>query len=301
MANQISRRDFLRQMGIGLAGLGAWALTGGCQAIPIPTATVIPATITSTSTATVSATPMPPTATMIPLPTETSTPLPIATPTFSPKDIGQWVTPEMKAFLPNHEVKRGDISRKVAMLTYDDDGYTEQDIMTILDGLDKYKAKATFFFVGRGIKYRQNAIRRIVADGHQLACHGYYHDDPLTQLKSGKINEQFEAFLYDAADIVPGYRVRYFRAPFGEVDERVREVAAEWGLQHVLWTDNSNGWFEDGYQVVETVTPGAIILCHMFRYFDIQKTTDMARGLQDRGFTVETVDHGIDPHDRWEG
>lgn len=297
----MTRRDFLKRLMTGALACGALAL-GGCdrlRPLEAATATASP-TIVPTTTATGTPTPLPTaTATATATPSPTATVTPTQTATFSPGDLSHLVTEEMAAFLVQHEILRGDTTRKVAMLTYDDEPYNDDDLNFLLDALQKQNAKATFFFVGRALRYRKATVQRLVDEGHLLACHGYLHDVPLTQLSSAKIEEQFRNFFDDVAEIVPGYRVRFFRAPFGEVDGRVREIAAQWGLQHVLWTDISNGWFENAYKVVERVREGAIILCHMFRYFDLHEAEKMVVGLHERGFTTETVATGISPADCW--
>jgi peptidoglycan/xylan/chitin deacetylase (PgdA/CDA1 family) len=294
----MTRRDFLKRVATGALACGALSL-GGCERLQPSEIVVVPsATVTATDTPT----PLP-TATATVTSTATATNIPTLTPTatatFAPGDLSHLVTPEMAEFLVQHEILRGDTTRKVAMLTYDDEPYNDDDLNFLLDALQKQNAKATFFFVGRALRYRKTVIQRLVEEGHLLACHGYLHDVPLTQLSSARIEEQFDNFFEDVAEILPGYRVRFFRAPFGSVDERVRKIAAQWGLQHVLWTDISNGWFENAYKIVEQVSEGAIILCHMFRYFDLHEAEKMVMGLRERNFSVETVATGISPADLW--
>ncbi len=298
-SQHMTRRMFLRRMVSGALACGALALTGCDSQLQTPQQTLTP---TKLPTKTVAPTALPSvtaTSTSIPTPTVTATFTPTATPTFSPTEMSRWVTPEMATFLAQHEIVRGDTGRKVAMLTYDDQPYNEGDLNFLLDALQKQGAKATFFFIGRALRYCQATVRRLVAEGHLLACHGYLHEYPLTQLRSTEIEEQFRNFFEDVAEILPGYRVRFFRAPFGAVDERVRKIAAEWGLQHVLWTDISNGWYENAYQVVEQVDAGAIVLCHMFRYFDLHEAEKMVIGLRERGFTAETLETGMSAGDQW--
>lgn len=59
-------------------------------------------------------------------------------------------------------------------LTFDDGPsmYTDD----ILDILDEYGVKATFFVVGRGREPYEDAYRRIVAEGHTLGMHSYSHN-----------------------------------------------------------------------------------------------------------------------------
>jgi peptidoglycan/xylan/chitin deacetylase (PgdA/CDA1 family) len=45
----------------------------------------------------------------------------------------------------------------------------------VLEILDRYNAKATFFLLGRNIKSREHIVRQIAAAGHEICSHGYGH------------------------------------------------------------------------------------------------------------------------------
>jgi polysaccharide deacetylase family protein (PEP-CTERM system associated) len=51
----------------------------------------------------------------------------------------------------------------------------EQNTQRILDIFDQHRVKATFFTLGWVAERYPQLIRRIVDDGHELACHGYQH------------------------------------------------------------------------------------------------------------------------------
>lgn len=51
----------------------------------------------------------------------------------------------------------------------------EANTQRILDIFDAYRVKATFFTLGWVAERYPNLIRRIVEEGHELACHGYRH------------------------------------------------------------------------------------------------------------------------------
>lgn len=72
-------------------------------------------------------------------------------------------------------------------LTYDDgpSNYTE----SILDTLQSYNLKATFFVNGANVTLERRAIvKRIVEEGHILGIHSWKHED-LTLLKNEEIEE----------------------------------------------------------------------------------------------------------------
>ena len=109
-------------------------------------------------------------------------------------------------------VKVGDAN--TLYLTFDDgpNKYTDQ----VLDILDKYNVKATFFTVGTFAEYYPARIRRIVESGHTLACHTYDHEfntvysSPESMIESIK---RWERSVEAALGYLPEYKI--FRFPGG--------------------------------------------------------------------------------------
>lgn len=97
-------------------------------------------------------------------------------------------------------------------LTFDDGPsiYTQE----ILDILDKYDVKATFFILGKENDSAREAMKRIVEDGHTLAMHSYTH-------KYADIYASVEDFAEDFAKIqnyiydVTGVKSTVYRFPGG--------------------------------------------------------------------------------------
>ncbi len=105
-------------------------------------------------------------------------------------------------------------SGKVAYLTFDD-GPNKKNIATILDTLDEYGVKATFFTVG----YLVDAYPQLVADcaerGHAIGCHSYDHDYARIQKEGGLEAEisEWETAITAALGEVPDEKL--FRFPGG--------------------------------------------------------------------------------------
>ena len=73
----------------------------------------------------------------------------------------------------------------------------EKNTHKILDLLDKKQVKATFFTLGWIAERYPEIIKRIVADGHELACHGYEHIRVTEQTPN-----QFRSDVYKAKNIL---------------------------------------------------------------------------------------------------
>lgn len=123
-------------------------------------------------------------------------------------------------------------------LTYDD-GPSEFS-PKLYDYLDQVNVKVTFYMVGgQVVKFPDYALRAYKA-GHELAMHTWSHNYMTTLT-----NEQIVAELKWnelAIKEVTGVAPRYFRPPYGDIDNRVRDVAAALGFVPVIWNHDTNDW-----------------------------------------------------------
>lgn len=121
-------------------------------------------------------------------------------------------TPPTSLPLEAVNVKAGDSN--TIYITFDDgpNKYTDQ----VLDILDKYNVKATFFTVGTFAEYYPARIRRIVESGHTLACHTYDHEFGTVYSSPGAMIEsikKWERSVEAALGYLPEYKI--FRFPGG--------------------------------------------------------------------------------------
>ncbi len=106
--------------------------------------------------------------------------------------------------------EEGDIPR--VYLTFDDGPSDNTD--AILDILDDYNIKATFFVVGKDVDTYGDAYKRIVDDGHTIGMHSYSHN--YSAIYSSK--EAFESDFNEIHDLifdVTGVDSRFYRFPGG--------------------------------------------------------------------------------------
>lgn len=81
----------------------------------------------------------------------------------------------------NKEIGKIITNKKVVMITFDDGPSATAD-QEILDVLDKYNVKATFFMTGVNLlKYYtdsgiKNVVDRMIKGGHSIGNHSYYHN-----------------------------------------------------------------------------------------------------------------------------
>jgi peptidoglycan/xylan/chitin deacetylase (PgdA/CDA1 family) len=200
------------------------------------------------------------------------------------------------AFLAGHEIQKGDGTRRTVLMTYDDQGHRVW-IDQILDAYKLARGKASFFFTGESLALYAKQIQRIVAEGHVFGCHGFVHE-PHTAMGSDEIRRQTWEWLRIVEKIIPGYRVKFFRFPYGDRNERVRKVIAEFGLQSVHWNIESGGLDQGTFnKVVDNVFAGSIVLSHMTRYYDVYDAEKIVKRLKECGYSLESLETGRDPRD----
>jgi peptidoglycan/xylan/chitin deacetylase (PgdA/CDA1 family) len=132
-------------------------------------------------------------------------------------------------------------SRVQFALTFDD-GPNPSITPRLLDVLDQYRVKATFFVIGRFVRECPALTREISARGHLLGNHTQTHPN-LFWLSPRSIRSEVEQCQLVLRDTV-GAPAKYFRPPFGLRNPWVVSTARELGMQTVMWTLLPGDWRE---------------------------------------------------------
>ncbi|MEA2082395.1 MAG: polysaccharide deacetylase family protein [Elusimicrobiota bacterium] len=148
---------------------------------------------------------------------------------------------------------------KVA-LTFDDGPhpyYTKK----ILEILDSYSVKGTFFLVGKQAKKYPQLVRAIKSAGCEIGNHTYNHPR-LIYLNEATIKKEV-ASTTKLLESITGETIRYFRPPGGRYYFKTLECIN--GMEIILWTINTDDIYKPAnkiYREVITAEDGDIILMH---------------------------------------
>ena len=116
-----------------------------------------------------------------------------------------------------------------------DDGPDPLITPQVLDLLDRFECKATFFCIGERVAAHAGIARDIVRRGHQIENHTQHHRLFFSALgRSGIRHEVLQAQAAIAAAV--GVTPRYFRAPAGMRNPLLDGVLQAAGLRLVSWT-----------------------------------------------------------------
>lgn len=118
-------------------------------------------------------------------------------------------------------------------LTFDD-GPHPQVTPAVLDLLDNFGAKASFFCVGQLVTTHPDLVRDILRRGHSVENHTQHHPKGFSCYGPGALRREITAA--QAAIEAVGGHPRWFRAPMGLRSPLLDPVLARLGLRYASWT-----------------------------------------------------------------
>jgi peptidoglycan-N-acetylglucosamine deacetylase len=150
-------------------------------------------------------------------------------------------------------------------LTFDD-GPDPLSTPYFLEELERLAARATFFVLGSRLERYPRLGRRIVAEGHELAVHGWQHERFWRPMPRGDVRNLARAT--DSVHRASGTRPRWYRPPYGVLTATRLSAARRLGLRPVLWTAWGRDWTARAdadsvlAELAKRMTGGATVLLH---------------------------------------
>lgn len=169
----------------------------------------------------------------------------------------QWLFPKRIWHLPN--------TQNSVYLTFDD-GPIREVTPWVLDLLQEYKAKATFFCIGENIARHPALFLRILQEGHSIGNHTQHH------LRSTKTNAKTYleniSQATEQAKRTAGVDFQYFRPPYGKLSTSKALKIIKKGYKIVMW-DTLSADFDMNISeekclknVVNNLQVGSIVVFH---------------------------------------
>lgn len=154
----------------------------------------------------------------------------------------------------------GDAADKTIYLTFDDGPHP---IATpfVLDLLQQYQIKASFFCIGKNVQRYPQIYQRILAEGHQIGNHTQDHRNGWKTSKEDYLNN-----IFTAAQLID---TNLFRPPYGRITRaQIKSVQQQFAYRIIMW-DVLSGDFDTSLtpaqcwqKVKGAVRPGSIIVFH---------------------------------------
>ena len=188
-------------------------------------------------------------------------------------------------------------SHKRIAITFDD-GANSTNVNKVLDILDTYNAKSTFFFTGEWILANPVMVRKIVSRGHKLESHSVSHPF-LTDLSDADIRYQLTRSREIIKDTV-GTTSYLFRPPYGDINDRVIRITGEMGYKYmVMWSVDTDDYKSTTTtaQIIQRAVAGAynngILLFHPSHDKVVAALPEMLRQLSNNGYSFTTVNEMV--------
>ncbi len=170
-----------------------------------------------------------------------------------------------------------------------------EEVKSILNVLDEYSVKATFFIGGCWADDNVQTVREIASRGHEIGTHGYFHRDHQKLSYSQNVEEikTSAQFLRQ----VTGGEVTLFAPPSGAYGDDTVRAARSLGLKTVLWSKDTIDWRDKDASVclrraTEEVSGGDIILMHPMAH-TLEALPQILQNYQDRGLQAITVSENL--------
>lgn len=163
--------------------------------------------------------------------------------------------------LPIYSVQR---DQKMVSISFDA-AWGNEDTQQLIDILDKYDVKATFFVVGEWVDKYPESVKALHDAGHEIMNHSNTHAH-YPQLSADEVVADLNA-CNDKIEAVTGIRPTLVRLPYGDYDDNSINAVRSIGMEPIQWDVDSLDWkdlsaSEITQRVTSKVCPGSIVLFH---------------------------------------
>ena len=181
--------------------------------------------------------------------------------------------------------------KKVIALTFDA-AWGADKTQGILDDMEQYGAKGTFFLVGFWIDKYEKETKAIAEAGFDIGNHSRNHLN-MPKLSENEIKNEIE-YVNDRVFDLTGKKPKYFRAPFGDYSNKLMTSLEELNMVGVQWSIDSLDWKGlSAKQIYERVVPkaksGDIVLFHNNSDHVIDALPLVLSALKGQGFEFVTL------------
>ena len=196
--------------------------------------------------------------------------------------------------LPIYSVER---TQKVCAISFDA-AWGNEDTQTLIDILEKFHVKTTFFVVGDWVEKYPESVKALHNAGHEVMSHSNHHDH-YNALTAQQIVEDVTASNQRIA-AATGVTPTLIRCPYGEYDDHVIAAIRSMGMEPIQWDVDSLDWKDyDADTICQRVTSrvrqGSIVLFHNAALHTPEALPAILTCLINDGYTVVPISQLILP------
>ena len=197
--------------------------------------------------------------------------------------------------LDNKPIFRVDTDKKQIAVTFDVNWAENEYLYDILDVLNKYNVKATFFVMGKWVNYPEGNKEKLIKInemGHEIGNHSYVHPS-FSKIDESRMLEELsktDDIIYETIGIKP----TLFRFPSGDYNDKALRFVLDKGYKCIQWDCDSVDWKQSGEateyeRVMKKVNSGSIILFHNNAKYTPSNLDRIIPKLKEDGYEFVTV------------
>lgn len=169
---------------------------------------------------------------------------------------------KLNIFIPAY-TEPDNVGKRIA-ITFDDGPVPNTN--AVLDVLDQYQVKATFFCIGKNIEAHPDILKRIKDKGHEIGNHSYSHSHFFSFFSKKKVVEEIER-VNNLLKNTTGHDCDLFRPPYGVMNPPIAKAVSQKGMKVIGWNLRSfDTSTKDHNKVIRRIKkgikPGTVILLH---------------------------------------
>ena len=167
----------------------------------------------------------------------------------------------------------------------------EQEVRNMLDILDLYKVKTTFFIGGSWAVKNIDLIKEIYTRGHELGNHGFYHKDQNTLDYQANVQEINMCHQVVSENL--GIEMNLFAPPSGAYNITTVDAATSLEYKTIMWTRDTIDWRDKDADLiyrraVKDMANGDLVLMHPTEK-TVEALTQILSTAINNGFNPTTV------------
>ena len=193
-----------------------------------------------------------------------------------------------KKKLPIYKVNTDE---KIVSISFDA-AWGNEYTQSLLDTLQKYNIKTTFFLVGMWVDKFPDSVKAIAEAGHDIGNHSDTHPH-LPKQSSEKIKEQIEN-CNNKVENLTGKRPILFRFPYGDYDNKSMTELENLNMYPIQWNIDSLDWKDKKCdemckRIIPKLSPGSIILMHNGAKYTAESLPTIIEKIQAEGYKIVPI------------
>ena len=170
-----------------------------------------------------------------------------------------------------------------------------ENVYKILDVLDEYGAKSTFFIGGSWADDNVDCVREIYKRGHEIASHGYFHKDHSRMSVSENLEEIRPSVKL--LNMICGTEIKLFAPPSGAFCENTLNACLSLDLRVIMWSRDTIDWRDKDTKLIysratKNLTKGEFVLMHPTDS-TVAALPEILTYIRDNGLSAVTVSHNL--------